>query len=41
MLKVKVASNGLSPHLLVWLTGRMLLFDISEDSPVTFGVIDL
>jgi sialic acid synthase SpsE len=40
MLKVKVAPAGVGPHLLGWLCGKKLLFDLPQDSPLTFGVVE-
>jgi len=41
MLTAKAPQRGLSPALLPSLLGRRLLYDVSQDQPITFGVVDL
>jgi N,N'-diacetyllegionaminate synthase len=41
MLKVKAASQGVGPHLISWLQGKRLLYDIPADAPITFGIVKL
>ncbi len=41
MVKVKRPVRGISPQLLSRLEGRRLLYDLSVDAPITFGVVEL
>jgi sialic acid synthase SpsE len=41
MLVCKAPFRGLSPNLLPLVAGRRALYDIVQDEPITFGVIDL
>lgn len=41
MVTPKAPSRGLSPTLMPLVIGRRALYDIAQDEPITFGVLDL
>jgi sialic acid synthase SpsE len=40
MLTIKAPLRGVGPHLLSWLHGKRLLYDLPADAPITFGVLE-
>ena len=41
MLVLKAPARGLSPDLLPIVEGREALYDIAQDEPITFGLVDI